>query len=234
MICEMDKHYISYAALAKLLGLARRTVSEKMRGEYNFTAQNIAKLVEIFDKPAEYLIARDDGLPAITSKAVTSSKSSVAIRQNSPYKNLLREMDKHYISYTALGELLGLSHQTTSDKMRGKENFTAEQVVKLVEIFGKPAEYLTARDDGLPAITSKAVTSSKISMSRRHKSPFKNLIDAMAERQLLYAALAKLLGLSSGNFSNKIRGNIKFTEKEVVKLVEIFGLTAEYLMQRDD
>ena len=147
---------------------------------------------------------------------------------------MICEMDKHYISYAALAKLLGLARRTVSEKMRGEYNFTAQNIAKLVEIFDKPAEYLIARDDGLPAITSKAVTSSKISMSRRHKSPFKNLIDAMAERQLLYAALAKLLGLSSGNFSNKIRGNIKFTEKEVVKLVEIFGLTAEYLMQRDD
>ena len=45
--------------------------------------------------------------------------------------------------------------------MRGKVKFTAEQVAKLVEIFGLPAEYLVARDDGLSATTSKAEASAK-------------------------------------------------------------------------
>lgn len=77
----------------------------------------------------------------------THVKMSRAQRQESPYKNLLCEMDKQYISYTALGELLGLSYQTISKKMRGERNFTAKDIAKLVEIFGKPAEYLLERDD---------------------------------------------------------------------------------------
>ncbi|MBR0261502.1 MAG: hypothetical protein IJQ85_06870 [Selenomonadaceae bacterium] len=35
-------------------------LSRKMRGKIKFTAKDIAKLVEIFGKPAEYLMARAD------------------------------------------------------------------------------------------------------------------------------------------------------------------------------
>ena len=143
----MDKRYISYTALAKLLGLAKRTVSDKIRGECYFTTAQVAKLVEIFGLPAEYLVARDDGLSATTSKAEKCARLSATIRYDSAYKNLLSEMDKRKIIYAALGELLGLCHQTVSEKMRGEYKFTAAQVAKLVEIFGKPADYLMKRDE---------------------------------------------------------------------------------------
>lgn len=118
-----------------------------MRGECYFTTKDIAKLVEFFGMPADYLISRCDGLSATTSKAKKCARLSATIRQNSPYKNLLSEMDKRQLSYTALGKFLGLSHQTVSEKMRSKIRFTAKEIAKLVEIFGKPAEYLMARDD---------------------------------------------------------------------------------------
>lgn len=51
---------LTYTALAKLLGLSQPTISEKMRGKLKFTENDIAKLVEIFGKPADYLMARDD------------------------------------------------------------------------------------------------------------------------------------------------------------------------------
>ena len=54
-------------------------------------------------------------------------KNSVAHRGNSPYKNLLAELDAHKISYNKLAKLLGLCHQSISHKMRGKQNFTTEQ-----------------------------------------------------------------------------------------------------------
>ena len=59
LLAEMDARQITYRGLAKILGLAQPTVSQKMSGERNFTAEQIAKLVEIFDKPADYLLARD-------------------------------------------------------------------------------------------------------------------------------------------------------------------------------
>ena len=56
----MDKHYLTYTGLAEILGVTKAAVSAKMRGKLNFTEKDKAKLVEIFDKPAEYLLARDD------------------------------------------------------------------------------------------------------------------------------------------------------------------------------
>ncbi len=40
--------------------LSLMSVSLTMREKYNFTVKDIAKLVEIFGKPAEYLMQRDD------------------------------------------------------------------------------------------------------------------------------------------------------------------------------
>ncbi|MBQ6296433.1 MAG: GIY-YIG nuclease family protein [Selenomonadaceae bacterium] len=134
LIVEMDKHQLTYTALAKLLGITKEAVSVKMRGKQNFTAEQIAKLVEIFDKPAEYLVARDDGMP-------------FSVCKDSPFKNLLMEMDKHKITYRKLAELFGCSEGIISVKMSGRRNFTAKDIAKLVEIFGKPAEYLMQRDE---------------------------------------------------------------------------------------
>lgn len=118
-----------------------------MRGKRNFTAENVNKLVELFGLSAEYLLKREDNLPATLSEAEKSSNRSAAQRQESPYKNLLCEMDKQHISYTALAKILGLARRTVSDKMRGEVRFLERNVAKLVKIFGKPAEYLMARDD---------------------------------------------------------------------------------------
>ena len=59
LLAEMDARQITYSALAKLLGLTQSTISQKMHGRRNFTAEQIAKLVEIFDKPIDYLLAHD-------------------------------------------------------------------------------------------------------------------------------------------------------------------------------
>lgn len=158
---EMDKRRITYIALGKLLGVKDTAISDKMLGKKNFTPEQIAKLVKLFNKPEEYLMRRDDGLPAIIIKSRSGAnnplygkrhtiksraKMSVNRRNESPYKNLLCELDAQELSYTALGKLLGLTQSTMSHKMRGDQNFTSEQIAKLVEFFNKPAEYLLARD----------------------------------------------------------------------------------------
>ena len=135
LLAEMDARQITYHGLAKILGLTQPNISEKMCGKKNFTESQIAKLVEIFEKPADYLLERDDGLP---NKLSTFHKTL--------YKNLLAEMDARQITYRGLAKILGLAQPTISQKMRGKYNFTAEQIAKLVEIFDKPAEYLMAHD----------------------------------------------------------------------------------------
>lgn len=134
LLAEMDKRQLTYKDIAEILKLAHTTLPPKMRGISNFKALEVAKLVEFFGLPAEYLFARDDGMPFSVSK-------------NSPFKNLLMEMDKHNITYRKLAELLGFKEGIISEKMSGKKNFTAKDVSKLVEIFDKPAEYLMARDE---------------------------------------------------------------------------------------
>ena len=60
LLTEMDKRQLSYKELARLLELSTSTISNRMHGLFNFTGKDIAKLVEIFGKPLEYLIARVD------------------------------------------------------------------------------------------------------------------------------------------------------------------------------
>ena len=133
---EMDKRQISYRCLADLLGMGCASISRKMTGKRNFTEIEWANLSKIFGLPVEYLMERDDNLK------ITQSN-----RGKTSYKNLLWEITNQKLTYTALGELLGLSHQSVSEKMHGKKNFTAKDWAKLSEILGKPVEYLMARDN---------------------------------------------------------------------------------------
>ena len=83
-----------------------------------------------------------------TSTEATRRKLiSIAHRSKTSYKNLIAEMNQHCLSYAGLAKILVITKAAISAKMRGKKNFTAEQVAKLEEIFGKPAEYLLARDE---------------------------------------------------------------------------------------
>lgn len=223
LIAEMDKRRLSYTALANLLGLTSVTISDKLRGKSNFTVKAVDKLVEIFNLPAEYLLERDDGLSPITSEAERCKKISARVRHNSPFKNLLREMEKRNLLYADLSKLLGLSNGTLSEKMKGTVKFTSKDIYKLVEIFGKPAEILLERDDG-----------KEFSMSKLSKTPYQNLICEMGLKQLSYRRLAELLSLSPCTVSEKMSGKVNFREQEIVKLTEIFNKTAEYLLQRDD
>ena len=70
---------------------------------------------------------------------------SVKMRNYSPYKNLISELDKRYLSYNAFAQLISLSVTSFSRRMRGKVNFTDADKAKLVEIFCKPIEYLLER-----------------------------------------------------------------------------------------
>ncbi len=171
-----------------------------------------------------------DGGNACTGLAPESHAKMSALRRHySPYKNLLAEMDRRQLSYTALAKLAGLSPRKISDKMRGRYKFTTKDAAKLVKFFGLPAEYLLERDDGLSAITSQSERSTKISLARREESPYKNLLAEMDKRRLSYSELAKILGVTQPTVSHKMRGRYKFTARDKAKLVEFFGLPAEYL-----
>ena len=154
----------------------------------------------------------------------TCSKKSVANRSESHFKNLLSEMDAHNLSYNALGQLLGLNQVSVSERMLGRIKFSESGVAKLVEIFKKPAEYLMARDDGLPTILSK-----------NHKTPYKNLAKEMATRKISYSKLANLLGLARKTVFLKMCGDkYNFNANEKAQIAEILGKSVEYLFQRDE
>ena len=59
LIFEMNARGIIYPVLANLLGISLTSLSMKMRGGRNFTDKDKNKLVEIFGKTIEYLLARD-------------------------------------------------------------------------------------------------------------------------------------------------------------------------------
>ena len=121
----------------KLTGIAK--ISYKMRGIRNFTDADKVKLVEIFCKPIEYLLEHD------TTKLDETSSANLA---NSRYKNLLSEMYARQLSCDALAKLMGLAKSSVYRKMHGEYNFTNKDKAKLVEIFGKPIEYLLERTAG--------------------------------------------------------------------------------------
>ena len=74
----------------------------------------------------------------------------------------------------------------------------------------------------------------KLSAAKRDDSSYKNLIAELDAHQLSYRQLSKLLGLSQGCVSRKMRGVRKFTACDKIKLEEIFGKPVEYLLERDD
>lgn len=77
----------------------------------------------------------------------TRAKLSAINRGNSPFKNLLQELDSNNLSYVALAKLMELPRTSLSYRMRGERNFNDSDKAKLVEIFGKPIEYLLKRDE---------------------------------------------------------------------------------------
>ena len=67
------------------------------------------------------------------------SEISIKNRKESPYKNLLAEMDKRHMSYHALAKLLGVTQSSVSRKILGENNFSDNDKAKLKEIFGLPS-----------------------------------------------------------------------------------------------
>ena len=163
----------------------------------------------------------------------TIAKMATAKRSYTPYKNLLSLIIEQTLSYSYLDKLLRLGQSSFSHKMRDKVNFTEQEITKLTEIFGKPAEYLLQRDDGVKATTFEAKRYARLSAARHNNSPFKNLICEMDTHHFSCALLANFLELDASTVSRKIHGECTFTEKDIAKLVEIFDKPFEYLMARD-
>lgn len=143
LLKEIEKRQLKYCELAKLLGLSTSApFSNKILGRYNFTDKDIDKLVEIFNLPAEYLMARTDSLPATSSNAEWRVKVSAGKRGYSPFKNLLNELDKRQITYRGLSKLTGICKSSIPLKMSGKVKFRSDEIAKLANHFCLPAEYL--------------------------------------------------------------------------------------------
>lgn len=53
------KDEVKFLFSGKVLGMSLAAFSMKMRGQRNFTEKNKENLIAIFDKPIEYLLARD-------------------------------------------------------------------------------------------------------------------------------------------------------------------------------
>ena len=60
LLNELDAHQLSYSSLVNLMEMAMLTVSDKIRGKYNFNERDKSNLIKIFDKPIEYLLQRAD------------------------------------------------------------------------------------------------------------------------------------------------------------------------------
>ena len=131
---------LSEAARAKL-SIAKKGVPKSPEHRAKLAKANTGKRAT--DETRAKMSAKRKGVPKSPKHR---TKLSIANRSETIFKNLQDEMDTRQLSYTALAKLMNLSQPAISDKMRGKYNFTAEQIAKLVEIFDKPAEYLMARD----------------------------------------------------------------------------------------
>ena len=118
----------------------------------------------------------------------------------------------------------------------GKKNTPEHQARIVAAVKGKKLspEHCTKISEALTGKTFTAERCANISAAKRGYSPYKNLLAELDAHQLSYIKLAKLLGLSQVNVSRKMRGERNFTERDNVKLVEIFGKTIEYLLARDD
>ena len=138
LLAELDARQLTYAALAKILGLKAATISEKMRAGKNFTDNDKTKLAEFFDKPIEYLFQRDEEV------CLNLSESH---RKVSPYKNLQSELDARKLTYAKLAELMSSNKNSIARKMRGDRSFMDKEKSQIAEILGFTIEYLFKRDE---------------------------------------------------------------------------------------
>ena len=60
LCAELEALNISYKKLSELMGKEKSYISRRMRDKNSFTDEDKKKLVEIFDKPIEYLLAREE------------------------------------------------------------------------------------------------------------------------------------------------------------------------------
>ncbi len=138
LAAELDAHQMTYTKFAELLGYSAVTISDKMRGRRKFMDKDKTRTSEFFGKPIEYLFERDDDGVYV--------KPSTPHRRESPYPNLIHELDARQLSYGALARLMDWDKNSFARKMRGDRSFMDKEKNKLAEFFGKPVEYLFKRN----------------------------------------------------------------------------------------
>mgnify|MGYP002860339754 CR=1 FL=1 len=208
-------------------GLSGYVVSDETREKRSIKLRGIPKSPEQCAAIAATLQGRfcgeDNPFFGKHHSLLTCSELSIKKRKESPYKNLLAEMDKLQMSYHALAKLLGVTQSAVSRKILCDNNFSDNDNAKLEEIFGLPAEYLLYCE--IPPKPPKM---------RKKTSSYKNLIAEMDARQLSYVALEKLMDSPKNTLAPKMRGERSFTIKDRIKLIEIFQKPLEYLLKREE
>lgn len=119
---------------------------------------------------------------------------------------------------------------------KGKKKSIATRMKMRASKIGKPLlpEHRAKISKSLKGVSKSPQHCANISAGQRGKSPFKNLSAEIDKMKLTYASFAKLLGLTRQNISRKMLGQRNFTEKDKVKLAEIFGKPIEYLMFKEE
>ena len=217
LIAELDRRMLSFAKLAKRIGISQASISRKMNGLRKFSDEEKSKLEEILELPADYLLQRYP-CEEINEQSVENTGSG-------SYKNLSDEMEKQGVTLHQLSEALGLIEATVYSKIRGERNFTARDKVKLEELLQKPIEYLLQREDKDCA---------KLLPAKPRNNPCTNLLSEMKKQGIAHRQLAKFLGLAESTVYSKINGASNFTARDKVKLEELLQKPIEYLLKRDD
>lgn len=70
------------------------------------------------------------------------AKIAATERSNTPFKNLLIEIESRQLTYKAFSKLIDIPLSSFSYKMQGVRNFTECDKVKLEKFFGKSVDYL--------------------------------------------------------------------------------------------
>lgn len=153
-------------------------------------------------------------------------KLAISHRKDSPFKNLVAELDARHMTCAALAKFLDINSSTISSKMHGRINFTARDRVKLEEILELPADYLLQRFPCEEINEQPAENTGSGS--------YKNLADEMEKQGVTLHQLCKALGLIEATVYSKIRGTRNFTARDKVKLEELFQKPIEYLLKRED
>lgn len=123
---ELQKKQVTTSKLVEVLGLSDTEICRKMRGERNFTLVQMEKVRDFLGvtMTVEELFRRaDDFVPNLKTKSYV-------------YPVLVAELRRQKITFTKLGELIKISQQSMSNRMRGLGKFTPAQMTAIRDFLG--------------------------------------------------------------------------------------------------